>query len=573
MALPAVLAFALLGCVLPQAASASETPVEWRQGGAALSVPVTVKSKGTLKLTDEKATGGAISVECEAAGEGSVGTGTFDEQTKSTLSKCAFVKSGSCETAGEVSLVAVNLLWDSELANVEGTPRDTISTGGKGTPGYKIECRISGIKKVVDECTGTLATLMANAVGGVNATFDGEKLTCTSGGAGAGALEGTQLIEAMKGSALDVFPAPEWRQGGAALSEPVAVKSKGTLKLTDERVSGHVISVECEAAGEGSAGVGPLDEQTKSTLSKCTLVKEGECEAAGGVSMTAVNLPWRSELADVGGTPGDVISTSGKGTLGYKIECRVSGIKKVVDECTGTLLSTLMTNVTGGVDATFDGPLLKCTKGGTNAGALEGTQLIEATKGSALEVFPAPEWHQGGTVLSEPLAVKSKGTFKLTDENASGGALSVECEETGEGSVGVGALGDQTKSTFSKCAVLESAVCEPAGEVSVTAVNLSWSSELVAAAGTVRDVFGSGKGMPGYKIECRISGIKKTIDECTATSTTQLRTLMTNVTGGVDATFDSEKLRCTNGGNFVGKLEGAQLIEATKGGTLEVTLL
>ena len=42
------------------------------------------------------------------------------------------------------------------------------------------------------------------------------------------------------------------------------------------------------------------------------------------------------------------------------------------------------------------------------------------------------------------------------------------------------------------------------------------------------------------------------------------------MTGGVDAAFDGENLKCTVGGTGKGALTGTQLIEAAKGGKLEV---
>ena len=171
---------------------------------------------------------------------------------------------------------------------------------------------------------------------------------------------------------------PEWRQAGEPLSAAVGTKSKGTVKLTDE---GTGVGMECEAAGEGPVGVGAVDEDTKVTMSKCHTVS-GTCESPG---MEAANLPWHSELTLSSGSVYDVIATGGKGAPGYRFICTVGGIAKTTDECTGTTLKTGMTNVTGGVDAAFDGENLKCTVGGTGKGALTGTQLIEAAKGGKLE--------------------------------------------------------------------------------------------------------------------------------------------------------------------------------------------
>ena len=140
----------------------------------------------------------------------------------------------------------------------------------------------------------------------------------------------------------------EWRQAGEPLSAAVGTKSKGTVKLTDE---GTGVGMECEAAGEGPVGVGAVDEDTKVTMSKCHTVS-GTCESPG---MEAANLPWHSELTLSSGSVYDVIATGGKGAPGYRFICTVGGIAKTTDECTGTTLKTGMTNVTGGVDAAFDG--------------------------------------------------------------------------------------------------------------------------------------------------------------------------------------------------------------------------
>ena len=526
---------------------------EWRQAGGLLSEPIGTKSSGTVKVTDE----GYGKWECETTGEGSVGTTVTDEETKWGASKCTVV-SGSCEASKGAALKAVHLPWRSELLMSGGSSYDVIASSGKGAPGYTVECTVGGILKVVDECTATtLKTGMANVAGGVDAAFDGEKLNCSIGGTGKGTLEGTMLLEATKGGELEVT-APEWRQGSAKLSASVATKSKGTVKLTDE---GHG-EWECEATGEGPAGLGAVGEETKWGASKCTVVS-GSCEASKGAALKAVHLPWRSELLIPGGASYDMITSSGKGAPGYTIECTVGGILKVVDECTATTLKTYMTDVTGGVDAAFDGEKLYCSMGGTGKGTLEGTMLLEATKGGELEVT-APEWRQGSAKLSASVATKSKGTVKLTDE----GHGEWECEATGEGPAGLGAVGEETKWGASKCTVV-SGSCEASKGAALKAVHLPWRSELLIPGGASYDMItSSGKGAPGYTIECTVGGILKVVDECTATT---LKTYMTDVTGGVDAAFDGEKLYCSMGGTGKGTLEGTMLIEATKGGQLEAT--
>jgi hypothetical protein len=379
----------LKGSMLVEAAKGSKLDVAravgWRQGGTELSKSIATKSKGDVKLTDEST---AVSVECEGTGEGSAGAGSAGEVTKWTASKCTLLAAGSvCEKGKVAEIVATHLPWRSELVRLEGlveSPRDLIASSGKGAPGYEIECTVGGIFKTVDECTATaLETAVANASGGVDATFDGEKLKCSVGGAGTGKLEGTQFIEAASGGTLEVN-SPVWLQAGATLTKAQATKSTGTVTLTDE---GAGMTFECEGTSEGFAGPGSLGEVTKWTASKCTeLSSKTSCEKGKPVTLAAVHLPWRSELATVEGVTRDVLSEDGKGAPGYEFKCTVAGIYKVTDLCTATQLDTAMTNVTGGVDAVFDGEKLKCSVGGAGTGKLEGTQLLEATSGGKLEV-------------------------------------------------------------------------------------------------------------------------------------------------------------------------------------------
>jgi hypothetical protein len=115
---------------------------------------------------------------------------------------------------------------------------------------------------------------------------------------------------------------PEWKQGGASLSEAAATHSKGTVKLRDSSfgVGGDGgVAIECESAGEGSVGSGAVDHQTKLALSKCAVVKEGICKTLEKAE--AVDLPWHSELAFVGGSLRDVVTGEGKGNPGFSFTC------------------------------------------------------------------------------------------------------------------------------------------------------------------------------------------------------------------------------------------------------------
>lgn len=568
--LAAILGSLLFGVAVSEAA-ASE--VEWRQGGVKLTEAIGTKWKGTVKLTDAAAEGAGhpATLQCEEGAEGLAGPGAVDEATNSKMSaSCTLSGLTRCESHS-FAVERVNLPWHSELTAAEGDVYDVITAVGKGSPGYRIKCTVAGeIEKVVDECTGTLKTADRNSTGGVSATYDGEELTCehpkSTYGASKATLEGSVLIEAAKGATLEADLAGTWRQGGSALTEPVAAKSAGTIKLTDEGASGGALKVECGQSTEGSVGAHAADEQSTFSASSCAQVSGTVCEKGHPVTLVPLHLPWRSEVIVGNESTRDVIVESGKGAPGYAIKCTVAGIFEIVDECTGTL-QTAMTNVTGGVDASFDGEKLKCTLGGSGKGLVEGGQLVEATKGAKLEVTDAaPVWALGGTLLGSSESATWKGTVEVTDESGPGGRLAVECEGSGEGSIGAWASGEQTKWSASHCTIVSAAECETGRTAKISPVDLPWRSELAVSAGAVVDVIGSGgKGAPGYAIECTVAGILETVDECTGT----LETSMTNVTGGVDSAAD-EKLRCTVGGSGKGLAQGTQLIEAAKGGKLEV---
>jgi hypothetical protein len=385
-----VLALGLL--LLACAAQASAAEVEWRQGSMTLSEAIATKASGSMTMTDEglEGEGHPWTLECTAeSSEGLAGPGAADESTHGIWgSNCGRTSPPRCSASELYTLEYLHLPWKSELVVKEGVTQDVI-TGKGGKPGFKIRCNVSGTGTTLAECTGTLEARVTNTTGGVSATFDGEKLTCENFpyGRSSGVLKGTLLVEAAKGSRLEAVRSAGWRQAGVELSKSVGTKSKGAVKLTDEATS---LSVECEATGEGSVGSGSAGEATEWTASKCTLLATGGvCEKGKAVGMTAVHLPWRSELVRLEGLvegTRDIIASGGKGAPGFDIKCTVGGIYKVADECTATHLETAMTDVTGGVDAAFDGEKLNCSVGGAGKGKLEGTQLVEAISGGKLEV-------------------------------------------------------------------------------------------------------------------------------------------------------------------------------------------
>ncbi len=181
-----------------------ETP-EWLLGGGHLEGPVTVASKGTLKLSDAGKTEGKAAVECASAGEVSVGPGAVGDVKHLTFSGCKVFGADRCEAGSTAE--AVGLPWRTVLSTAEGATRELISEEGGGAPGFRMNCKILGTT-VPDKCTGSTSALMKVATGGVDETFDSKsaKLKCEYGGAGEGSFEGTSLLENPSSGTLTFKP-------------------------------------------------------------------------------------------------------------------------------------------------------------------------------------------------------------------------------------------------------------------------------------------------------------------------------------------------------------------------------
>jgi hypothetical protein len=208
--------------------------------------------------------------------------------------------------------------------------------------------------------------------------------------------------------------------------------------------------------------------------------------------------------------------------------------------------------------AVFALALAVCALG--TGSALAAPEWYTATGGTG------PEWQQGGAKLTKAVPVKWKGNLLVTDEKPSSlteKSNAAECEDSGEGSVGPGAADEATKWTLSNCV--------PIGELCQKVEHAGmegelWHSELAIRNNARVDVI-TGKRQPGFFLECKtVLGTKH--DTCTAK---ELTASVSNTTGGVNEHFEDTGLYCSQSGKNTGKLVGTQLIEATSGGTLEVT--
>ncbi|HTC71272.1 MAG TPA: hypothetical protein VK655_00185 [Solirubrobacteraceae bacterium] len=345
-------------------------------------------------------------------------------------------------------------------------------------------------------------------------------------------------------------------------NEPTATKGKGTLKLTDTNfpiIKGPV-GVECEDATEGKAVGATKGEVTKWTLSKCAPTTSKGCETGTGsvIEVQAVNLPWAVELVAAGSSVDEKLVTSGKGTPGFAVKCKIFGINNE-DVCTASLTAST-TNVTGGVTAAFvASEKLNCTDGGTGSGVLEGSTSIEATSGGKLsaELEKPPIWRVSGTPITSATAIYWKGKVTVNDTLSSFGELEVECKDTGTGSVGPEEVSEMTKWTLSECQ--DKRGCSGSTH-SIEAMSLPWHSELFSIESGVQNLTSGG----GFKFTCVVSGV--TIeDECNFVPAAKL----TNTSSGVTDEM-WEYRSCTLGRNGAGKITGTQEIK-TNTGTLSAS--
>jgi hypothetical protein len=370
-----VLVAGVLGCVLPQAASASG--VSWQLNGKPTTEPVAVTMKGTVKFSDLAGgvVGGEITIECKIAGKGYAGAGAADEVTQFTPSAC-LTTHGLCTSPG---VTISDIPWHSELSESEGKLRDALTTGGKGSPEYRIACEDNPVE---DHCSGATSTAIANVSGGVDATFDGkaQRLTCTIGGKNDGVIEGTMLVENPAGGTLTAADNPPqgWWLGGVLTTSVEWAKSSGTLTFTAKANRGGIVdTVECKTSGEEAVGPRVAGEVTKWAATGC-VNSHGDCPTPG---ITARNLPWHTELVTVEGAIRDLITNSGKGTPEYELKC---GSASEYEYACSWNASTAMENVLGNVDASFNEENRGCTE--ATDSNISGKEVIKAEDGKELTV-------------------------------------------------------------------------------------------------------------------------------------------------------------------------------------------
>ena len=312
-----------------------------------------------------------------------------------------------------------------------------------------------------------------------------------------------------------------WATNYIPVAKSTPMEWNGKLKIA----STIPYSLECTDKAEGVIGANGVGEVTKLTTSSCKNLNG--CPAPNAI--TAVNLPWHTELVWVEGKLKNVLTSGGKGNPGFKTECTV--VIKVVEECTASTLSTTATNGESGVTAAFNSSeKLNCTGGGVGSGTAEGSQTVTASGGTLSAQKEEPVWLKNGSPLEGAARSINWGKGKMTlYVNRWSAALGVSCEDSAHGTAEVGGVGSVTKLTFSNCKAAAYSQCT-GGPYSLEAKHLPWNTQLYfGSGGAVGESFvDSGAGAPGITVKCHYNTLEAA-EECTAFHLSHL----TNNTEGV----------------------------------------
>lgn len=324
----------------------------------------------------------------------------------------------------------------------------------------------------------------------------------------------------------------EWQQGGVALSEATPVKWKGVVWITDSYLE---YTAKCEDSGEGTVGPGAAGQATAWTFSGCKLEKAGYCEKFDTKIVNASTLPWSTELTVAGGALYNKTKAEA-GSGKFTVNCNSKGIGKFADPCNLPLAA--LKNTVAGVEATFSSEKVNCGVGGSGVGTISGSQVIEATKGAALEAFAGDRGTF--TKLTSALTVKGSGELTMEDTYELKGEA---CNVATEGTIAAAGKGTVTSYAVGNCKAIGADRCETPSNFA--AIHLPWNTELYSAEGHIRNrIVSGGSGTPEWQYEC--SNLLLPI-RC-AVNTNPLA--INGIEGNVFVRFDEEvsKTECSESG-------------------------
>ena len=334
---------------------------EWQQGGKALAETRATVWKGKIEVTEPRL---KATVECEAAGEGAVGVGATGKITAWKLSKCFYVAAGFCEKLENV--VATEVPWSSELTDVKGVVGGTIKAAKEF--GFQFTCTVSGTKFTPKCQVPSLATPVENVVGGVKVSFSATTAKCVFSELEefTGHVEGSGVMEATTGGKLEVAG----KEGVfTKVSGPLEVKGTGKLTLEDKYLK-FIFNCQVKTTGKvESAGKGTITGFTTSA-----------CETTGCQlqTVTAIGLPWKTELHEREGRIDESLVSGGSGAPQWRFTCLTSGGWEPTETCGLNVSPFLVNGSLGNVNAQFNEERVTCSlDGGENEAVWRGELTIE----------------------------------------------------------------------------------------------------------------------------------------------------------------------------------------------------
>ncbi len=174
------------------------------------------------------------------------------------------------------------------------------------------------------------------------------------------------------------------------VTETMEVTSNAsTLELTDTKATGGSATIKCAMTDTGwiEESLGGI---SKINTTKCERAS-GLCESGKEAKVTAIDLPWNTELREEsGGEVRDILQAGGKGP-GYKVECTVEKVFKVADECFGAITTKMRNNHSSEtVEAEYESKSEKveCSLGGKGSGEIKGVDAIKKQQPGGVQVGP-----------------------------------------------------------------------------------------------------------------------------------------------------------------------------------------
>jgi len=201
------------------------------------------------------------------------------------------------------------------------------------------------------------------------------------------------LVSVASASALTL----QWLWNGAAITSPVHVLTSGKLLILSlSSVAGNTHFV-CSGFLLGTVGPGAADEVTAvfglggatETKVNCEVLHSelGACSGSLLALLTAINLPWKTELLlpAAGEIVDHITSTIAGKEPGFDSVCTLSGGTTLLVECEGNVLTKALTNniTAGDVEGNILNQLSKkCTAFGVVAHLETEKGLIKPLSGT-----------------------------------------------------------------------------------------------------------------------------------------------------------------------------------------------